>query len=45
MLVKKDMAQIVNVTDILLEQKLWQREKYWQAQLFTISHRLNFASD
>ena len=31
----------MNVPDNLLEQKLWQREKYWLAQLFTLSHGLN----
>ena len=35
----------VNVPDILLEQKLWQREKYWQVQLFTLRHRLHYPSD
>ena len=24
-----------------LDSNLWQREKYWQAQLFTMSHGLN----
>ena len=24
-----------------LERKLWCREKYWQAQLFTLSHGMN----
>ena len=28
----------MNVHDSLLEQKLWQREKYWQPQLFTLRH-------
>ena len=32
-----------NVED--LEGKLWQREKYWQAQLFTMSHGLNSLQD
>ena len=29
----------------ILEQKLRQGEKYWQAQLFTLSHGLNSSSD
>ena len=28
-----------------LEGKLWCREKYWQAQLFTLSHRINSTWD
>ena len=28
-----------------LDSKLWQREKYWQAQLFTMSHGLNSTFD
>ena len=35
---KIQLIKSVNVPDILLEQKLWQREKYWQAQLFRLSH-------
>ena len=35
----------MNVPDILLEQKLWQQQKYWQAQLFTLIHGLNCPSD
>ena len=42
---KIQLIESVNVPDILLEQKLWQREKYCQAQLFTLSHGLNFSSD
>ena len=32
-------VQIDDHTD--LESKLWMREKYWQAQLFTLTHGLN----
>ena len=28
-----------------IEGKLWCREKYWQAQLFTLSHRMNSTWD
>ena len=28
-----------------LEGKLWSREKYWQAQLFTITHGMNSTWD
>ena len=28
-----------------IEGKLWCREKYWQAQLFTLSHRINSTWD
>ena len=28
-----------------LEGKLWSREKYWQAQLFTLTHGMNSAWD
>ena len=39
------LIESVNVPDISLEQELWQREKYWQAELFTLSHGLNYPSD
>ena len=38
---KIQLKESVNVPNNLLEQKLWQREIYWQAQLFTLSHGLN----
>ena len=28
-----------------LENVLWEREKYWQTQLFTITHGLNSEAD
>ena len=28
-----------------IEGKLWCREKYWQAQLFTLSHKMNSVWD
>ena len=39
------LIESVNLPDNLLEQKQWQHEKYWQAQLFTLSHGLNSLSD
>ena len=33
------------VSDLDLENKLWEREKYWQCQLFTNSHGMNSVSD
>ena len=33
------------VSDLDLENKLWEREKYWQCQLFTNIHGMNNASD
>ena len=35
---KIQLIESVNVSDNLLEQKSRQREKYWQAQLFTLTH-------
>ena len=35
----------VNIPGNLLEQKLWQREKYWQAELFRLNHGVNSPSD
>ena len=31
--------------DVNLEGKLWEREKYWQCQLFTNTHGMNSVSD
>ena len=42
---KIQLIESMNVPDIFVEQKLWQQEKYWQAQLFTSSHRVNSPSD
>ena len=36
-LIKKVSVQ----NDYLIDKFLWEREKYWQAQLFTLSHGLN----
>ena len=33
------------VSDLDLENKLWEREKYWQCQLFTNTHGINSVSD
>ena len=33
------------VSDLDLENKLWEREKYWQCQLFTNTHGMNSVSD
>ena len=33
------------VSDLDLENKLWEREKYWQCQLFTNKHGMNSVSD
>ena len=42
---KIQLIESVNVPDILLEQKLWQHQKYWQMQLFALSHEINSPSD
>ena len=42
---KIQLIEFVNVPDNLLEQKLWQREKYWQVQIFILCHELNSPSD
>ena len=34
-----EQVQVDNQED--LEKRLWNREKYWQAQLFTLTHGLN----
>ena len=33
------------LSDVNLEGKLWEREKYWQCQLFTNMHGMNSVSD
>ena len=33
------------VSDLDLENKLWEREKYWQCQLFTKTHGMNSVSN
>ena len=33
------------VSELDLENKLWEREKYWQCQLFTNTHGMNSVSD
>ena len=33
------------ISDYDLEGKLWEREKYWQCQLFTNTHGMNSVSD
>ena len=33
------------VSDLDLENKLWEREKYWQCQLFTNTHGMNSVSN
>ena len=33
------------VSDLDLENKVWEREKYWQCQLFTNVHGMNSVSD
>ena len=33
------------VSDLDLKNKLWEREKYWQCQLFTNTHGMNSVSD
>ena len=42
---KIQLIEFVNVPDNLLEQKSWQREKYWQAQLYTLSQGSNSSLD
>ena len=42
---KIQLIESVKVYYNLLEQKLRQRKKYWQAQLFTLSHGLDSPSD
>ena len=33
--------QVIESLNETSNNKIWQREKYWQAQLFTLSHGLN----
>ena len=33
------------VSNLVLENKFWGREKYWQCQLFTNTHAMNSVSD
>ena len=49
---KKDLHRFLQVqlvlsvvSDLDLENKLWEREKYWQCQLFTNTHGMNSVSD
>ena len=42
---KIQLIESVNAPDNLLEQNLWQCEKYWHVKLFTLNHGLNFTSD
>ena len=37
---KIHLIESVDILDNLLKQKLWQPEKHWQAQTFTLSHGL-----
>ena len=43
--IKIQLIESVNAPDNLLDQKLWQDEKYCQVQLNTLSHGLNSLSD
>ena len=36
--IEADLVEQVEEGDCDVEGKLWIREKYWQAQLFTLSH-------
>ena len=42
---KTHVIEMISTSSQKLEQKLWLREKYWQAQLFTMSHGLNSKTD
>ena len=42
---KIELTESVKILDNLLDQRLWQFENYWQAQLFILSLRLHSLSD
>ena len=42
---KIELIESVKILDNLLDQRLWQLENYWQAQLFILSLRLHSLSD